>query len=370
MSRLRVALVHPTYWPEVRRGSERVVHDLAAYLRGRGLEASVLTGHRGVPSSSSEDGVRVLRTWRPPERLRPRGFEPYAGHAPLALVSLLRHRFDIVHAFHVPDAAAASLWARITRRPLVVSMMGFPDRISIDAVASRRRMLRFAARRADRLHLLSDAAARALREATGLEADPIPPGTWVGAFRHDGRRSDLPTIFCAASAADPRKGVAELIDAFGLLRRERPDARLVLSGPLPERLAPRLSEPGVESVDLGSDQAALVRAYGSAWATVLPSVREAFGQVLVESLAAGTPVVAIRSGAAPEIVEDGEVGVLADSREPSPLAAALAAGLELSRRPRVEEACRTHAARWDWSVVGPRFEALYEEAIGARGPAR
>ncbi len=312
----------------------------------------------------------MLRTWRPPERLRPGRFEPYAGHAPFALGALLRHRFDLVHAFHVSDAAAAALWARVTRRPLIFSMMGFPDRRSIESVPTRRRMLRRIADRAERLHVLSDAARRALREATGLDAESIHPGTSVKAFAFHGRRDERPTIFCAASAADPRKGVSELIDAFAVLRRERRDARLVIGGPVPDRLAARLGQPGIEQADPGEDQAALIRGYGSAWVTVLPSVREAFGQVLVESLAAGTPVVAIRSGAAPEIVDGPEIGVLSDSREPVALARVLAAGLELSRRPGIEQRCRAHAGRWDWGVVGPRFEALYGDALGIRLGAR
>jgi hypothetical protein len=42
---VRIALLHPTYWPEVRRGSERLAHDLATALANRGHEVTLLTSH-------------------------------------------------------------------------------------------------------------------------------------------------------------------------------------------------------------------------------------------------------------------------------------------------------------------------------------
>ena len=362
----RIALVHPTYWPEVRRGSERVIHDLAAYLTDRGFEATVLTGHRGRPQTRREDGFRVVRSWRPPARLQPRGFEPYANHAPLALAGIARRRFDLLHVFHVPDAAAAGLWARLRRIPLVLSLMGFPDRQSLSAFRGRARLLRFAAARASAVHVLSEAAGAALQEAAAIQAITIHPGTRTEAFRVAVPRTEAPVIFCAASARDPRKRVAELVDAFGVLRQTRPEARLRITGPLPARGRERFQAPGVDQMSAWIDQEELVRAYASSWVTVLPSGREAFGQVLVESLAAGTPVVAVRDGAAPEIVDDGRVGVLCEGADPDSLAAGMRTGLELAEMDGTADACRQHAARWDWSRIGPRFESLYERVLGRK----
>jgi hypothetical protein len=91
---MRIALVHPTYWPEVTRGSERFIHDLGSYLSRRGHEVTVLTAHRGRPTRSREDGMTVIRGRRPPARLHPKGAEPHAAHAPLAFLGTLRGRFD------------------------------------------------------------------------------------------------------------------------------------------------------------------------------------------------------------------------------------------------------------------------------------
>jgi glycosyltransferase involved in cell wall biosynthesis len=92
---------------------------------------------------------------------------------------------------------------------------------------------------------------------------------------------------------------------------------------------------------------------------VLPSVEEGFGVALVEALAAGTPVVAARSGAGPEIVTD-EVGRLFEPDDRDALVSALDEALAFGD---VAVACREHAQRWDWSAIGPRYEELEQRAV-------
>jgi phosphatidylinositol alpha-mannosyltransferase len=364
MQGMRIALVHPTYWPEVRRGSERFVHDLAAYMAGRGHDVTVLTSHRGWPRRSRDDGFTVVRGWRPPARLQPNGVEPHTSHAPMALVSSALRRYDIVHALHVTDAWAISWWSRLSGRPLILSVMGYPDRRSLDGFRGRRALLRRAARRARAVHVLSDAARRELERETGIGAVVIPPGTETTAFGVELARAPRPTVFCAATPRDPRKRVPLLIEAFGQLRGREPNARLVIDTGGDARAALAGSSPGVQLVDAGAG--GLAAHYGSAWVTALPSEREAFGLVLVESLAAGTPAVGMGEGGVPEVLDDPGVGVICERAEPGALAEALARGLDLSRRAGIREACRRHAERWDWREVGPRFEQLYRDAAGSR----
>jgi len=359
----RIALVHPTYWPEVRRGSERVIHDLAEYLAERGFEPTVVTGRRARPERTVEDGFVVERGWRPPGRLQPPGLEPYANHALVSLLQVARGGFDLVHAFYLPHAAAAAVWSRFARWPLVVSLMGFPDARSVAAYRGRAQALRYAASRARGLHVLSEAARVALLEATGFDATVIHPGTRTSDFAVHEPKAPEPTVFCASSPVDPRKRVGKLLAEFAELRRDLPKARLVVTGPVPAELRQSMHDAGAEALSESIGQDTLRRAYARSWVTVLPSTREGFGQVLVESLAAGTPVVALRSGAASEIVDGPEVGVLCDGEAPGLLAAALREALALAERPGTRDACRTRARAWDWSVVGPRFEAMYARAM-------
>jgi len=104
---------------------------------------------------------------------------------------------------------------------------------------------------------------------------------------------------------------------------------------------------------------------------VLPAVWEAFGLVLVESLAAGTPVVGARHGGIPDIVDSDTVGRLFD---PAPfreqtgnvagLAQAILDVLAAGKTPAISQACRRRADAFSWSALGPR----YEQAIAGLAP--
>src|SRR5204862_1092837 len=102
----------------------------------------------------------------------------------------------------------------------------------------------------------------------------------------------------------------------------------------------------------------------SGWASVLPAVEEAFGLVLTESLAAGTPVVADRSGAAPEIIDSPAIGRLFERDNDRDLARAMGEALELGIDDGVAERCRARAREFDWSRVVERWERLYEAGAG------
>ena len=193
----------------------------------------------------------------------------------------------------------------------------------------------------------------------------LPGGVVASAFAAAAARAEAPTVFCPASLGDPRKRGPVLARAFELLKSEVPDARLLVAAgadPVMSADAVRLPD-GAETVALGHD-GDLARAYASAWVTVLPSVDEAFGLVLVESLAAGTPVVAARSGACPEIVTEREHGVLFEPDDPEDLARALRDALELARDGAGEEARRARAADFDWTRVADRYEETYARAAG------
>jgi rhamnosyl/mannosyltransferase len=92
-------------------------------------------------------------------------------------------------------------------------------------------------------------------------------------------------------------------------------------------------------------------------------VYEAFGLVLLESLACGTPVVAADHSALPELVAPG-TGVLSPPEDPGSLAEACRRALELTREPGITERCRAAAAPYDWdTALAPHMEAVYEGAV-------
>ncbi len=341
---MNVALLSPCYWPEVRRGGERFVHDLGAGLLARGQRPRLITSHPGPTARSVEDGMAVVRWRRPPDgRLARRLFEPYLTHVPLSYVSLVSGDDDAALAVYPTDALAAGRWTRRTGRPSVLAYLGIPDRRALVDRRGRVQIMRQALRECSAVTALSRAAADAFERWLGVEARVIHPGVDVTAFTPGGDRAQAPTIFCAADAGEPRKRVDLLVEAFGRVRRERRDARLVLTRPRDPAIAARFAgEPGIELADV-DDRDALVEAYRCAWVAALPSFGEGFGLVLVEAMACGTPVVGTEHGAIPEIVDRPEVGRLFRRDEPDDLARALLEALELAGDPATAAATRARA---------------------------
>ena len=362
---LRVALLNPVYWPEVRRGSERFARELADGLVARGHVPRIIVGHRGLPTATVEDGVEVLRVPRLPEgRLRRRLYEDHLTHIPFAYAALARGDDDIAHALHPTSGLAAARWSRRTGRPAVLSYMGIPHR---QGLANRRRRLETTLRAiegASAVVALSRAAADGFRRWLNVDARVIAPPVDLDAFTlGEGRAAD-PTILCAADAGEPRKRVGLLVEAFELVRRERPGARLVISMPRDGALAARLAAAGdgIEVRDL-DDRAVLAAANREAWVAALPSVGEAFGLVLVEALACGTPVVASDREALPEVVDRPEIGRLFAGDEPAPLAHALLEAFELATDPATAAACRARAQDFSSQACAAAYDALYGELL-------
>ena len=162
-----------------------------------------------------------------------------------------------------------------------------------------------------------------------------------------------------------RKRVEILLKAAAALRGRIPEleVRLVGSGPCGPRLRQLTSELKLDGTAtwLGDvSRSELVAEYRRADLFCLPSMQEGFGIVLLEAMAAGTPIVAARAAAIPEVAPHG-VLVEAESAE------ALAAGIEdLYRSPeRRAELARTGAG-WVEQFDAPRVARLFLDAVTAR----
>ena len=164
-----------------------------------------------------------------------------------------------------------------------------------------------------------------------------------------------------------RPGLENLLRAFRIVVRNR-EATLALVGT--GSLAPRLRTLGNE-LGLGqrlkltgaqSDDA-LRSWYRAADVFVLPpNPLEGFGMATLEALASGTPAVATKEGASPEILEPLEPRLLARSDEPNELAATIGTVLEFTG-PELRRRCRDYAAsRFAWSRVIPDWEQALLDA--------
>jgi len=195
----------------------------------------------------------------------------------------------------------------------------------------------------------------------GVETDVFVPPTLP---RVPGR------IVAVSSSDSPMKGVRVLLEAVAKLRTER-EVELVVVG------RPKADGPVARAVDdldisdavrfvTGLSDPALAELFGSAEVAVVPSLYEGFSIPAVEAMACGTPLVASRGGALPEVV--GDCGVLVEPGNPSDLAAALGALLDDEPRRRELGAAgrRRVEDRFTWRATAAATAEVYAE-VAARG---
>jgi glycosyltransferase involved in cell wall biosynthesis len=212
--------------------------------------------------------------------------------------------------------------------------------------------------------VLSAAAAAPFHRYLGFEPLVLPAGVDLSEFA-PGERHPEPTFFCASAFTDPRKRISLLLEAFAGLRERVPEARLLLTDLAGAPARPRLPD-GAEWVAVDAP-GALAAAYAAAWATVLPSVHEAQGLVLLESLASGTPVVASRSGFPPEVLGGApEAGRLFEPDDSAGLARAMTEALALAGDAGTAAACVGRAEGFSWTRLIGRHEEAYAMAARER----
>ncbi|HKQ25288.1 MAG TPA: glycosyltransferase family 4 protein [Burkholderiales bacterium] len=245
---------------------------------------------------------------------------------------LAEYRFDLIDAhYFYPDGVAAVLLGRHFGKPVVITALG-TDVNLISSYRLPRRMILWAARHAagiitvaralkDKLVALGVPAGRieVLRNGVDLELfRPVDRETWRSRFGF--RRTTLLSV----GNLVPLKGHDLAIRALRLL----PEMDLVIIGDGPERTAL-----GVLAHELGvadrvtfhgvMGQEDLRHYFGAADALVLASSREGWANVLLESMACGTPVIASRVGGTPEVVTAPEAGLMMAERTPEALADAV-----------------------------------------------
>ncbi len=267
---MRIALLAPTYWPEVTRGSERVVHDLAVQLAERGHEVTLLSSHPGPGSVALEEGVHVVRDRRPQRGRRLRFYEDHVEAAPAMFARLVRGRFDVAAAFHNASAWAAVRARRFGGPPVAFCYHGLPTRFYLVERRYRIELMRAAIEGSAATAVLSDAAATAMRRWLQCEPRVLPAGIFTERFAVEAAKPAAPTLLCAASLGDPRKRAGLLFAAFSRLRELEPDVRLQVVATATRSLAA-----GPCSCPRGRSWSNRGR---TAWRRCMPAPRRAFSR--------------------------------------------------------------------------------------------
>lgn len=301
----------------------------------------------------------------------------------LALAGYVRRNgIRLLHTTDRPrDALAAVLLARLTGARAVVHV-----HVAYGAWMSPG--LRWAMARADALVGVSEFVARTLVEGGGYRRDrthavlnAIDLPAWNPDVDPGPARSALgippgaPVVTCVARLF-PAKGQAELVRAVAELRRELPGVRLLVVGAdyppgtrFSEELATLARSLGVaENVILTGRRADVEQLLAASDVFAMPSFEEPFGLVYAEAMAMRRPVVALASGGAPEVVDDGRTGLLSPPGDVPALARNL---LTLLRDPALRarmgaEGRRQVERRFTPARMGRDLGALYEALLARR----
>lgn len=361
---MRIGLVCP-YGLDVPGGVQTHVRDLALHLIGAGHEVSVL--------APVDDPDTLL-----PDFVVPAGHTvpvPYNGSvARLAFGPRVAARvrrwvrdgeFDVLHV-HEPASPSLGLIACWAATGPVVATFHTANPHS-RAMTAASAILSTALDKVGARIAVSEQARRTIVDHLDANAVVIPNGIYTRPFaaaRPAVRDPDRPpTIAFLGRIDESRKGLSVLLDAVGAVLQRHPGARVLVAGrgDVAEWTArgPGAS-PAVEF--LGPvDDAGKARLLGTADVYVAPHTgQESFGIVLIEAMAAGAAVVASDLPAFSDVLDGGRAGVLFPTGDAGALADAVSDLLaDPVRREAVAAVGRDTAARYDWSVVGERIEAVY-----------
>ena len=286
------------------------------------------------------------------------------------LLTIAESGLPVVATVHHPitrdrvlDLAAARWW----RKPLVRRWYGFlnmqqevsrqiPDLLTVSSSSAADIVADFEVS-PDQLHVVP----------LGVNTDLFKPGS---APRRRGR------VLAIASADTPLKGVRTLLHAVAGLRVNRDlELRLVAkvepNGPT-HKLIAELGISDIVHITSGLSDAALAALFASAEVACIPSLYEGFSLPAVEAMASGTPVVASRVGALPEVVgTDGACAELVPPADVEALTAALGGLLDSPEKRRsMGRAGRERAVNvFSWDAVAAQTVAVYELAIARRATA-
>jgi L-malate glycosyltransferase len=383
---LRVGIV---CFPSV-GGSGVVATQLAIRLAGRGHAVRLFSSRVPFLLERDRRGVEIHvvdPVMRPPLET---GAYSHALAGAMASAAMERG-LDVLHAHYAIPHASSALAARQIvqscgrRAPRLVTSLHGTDVTGVGSDAALRMVTRHAVLASDSVTTpsawLRDAAQASLDLPRGTRIEVVPNFVDLGDFRPGPDRSELrrlfpdeawdgpdrPGVLLHASNFRPLKRVGDAVAALAEVRRSRP-AVLVLVGDGPERerveqMADRL---GVRSrVALLGERSETGSLFRQADLFLLPSEQESFGLAALEALASGVPVVASRVGGLPEVVRDGETGLLVPPRDPAALAAAIQRLLEDEPlRQAMSRAARQDAeTRFRPEPAVDRFEAIYREVV-------
>jgi glycogen(starch) synthase len=380
---MNIAIFASAFHPHI-GGVEELVRQLANTYRAKGHPTLVITNRwpRSLPAYEEVEGTPVyrlpMRVPVPDTSLKAR-VSYLLTHAPIRqeLLSILRkHQSEALHIQCISSTGRYAVHAkRALDLPLIVTTQGERMKDPTPLFEGSRVMseiLRETLREADFITACSRDTLQDMEcwygQPFGERARPVPNGINLADFESAAPYAHPKPYILGLGRLIPKKGYDILIRAFA--QAGVTDHDLLIAGDGAERTA--LEELSArcgmqERVHfLGfADRPKTVALFQGCAFFVLPSRIEPQGIVNLEAMAAGKAVLASHVGGVPEIVQDGETGLLVPKEDEKALAAGLARlAADRNLREALGQAGRRRAAEFDWSAIAEEYLAIYRAALG------
>ena len=401
--RLNIALAMSSFFPSV-GGAQVTANNLGRYLTERGHTVIAFVSPkywRQLGSQRSEFPFKILPAFPAQQSALPRLGETYLKFQDLYLGFMQRkYRFDLWQSFGAyPAGVSIGHFTHRRNIPHVMRTVGYD--------IQKDEQINYGYRLDPRLDRLIKRWTPGVSKAIALTESVVPDLLDVGVAMDDiaivpcgvnyNRFTDgefdrdsvrvshgIPAsvfTYITVGRNHPKKGFPVLVKALAELKSLLPDTpfHCVFVGRDMDQLEPLARSLGltdrVTFIDeLGSSpeddayevpSTPLIRLYRSMDACVFPSLIEAHSHINIEAMAAGLPVISTNAPGVRDTVVDGVDGLLALAGDPASLAGKMA---EIQTNPdrRKQLVARGHESartKYDWSVVGKKFEDLYMELV-------
>jgi len=354
---LRIGIVSP-YSLTVPGGVQQQVLGLARSLRAKGHEVRVLGPCDGPPPDAFVTPLGNSLPTAVNGSIAP--LAPDASAALRTIRALNDEAFDVVHV-HEPLVPGPSLTALLVKMAPVVAT--FHSAGESAAYRTFSRQLKWVASRIDIRVAVSKDAVELAQRYIGGEYEVLFNGIELNDYVSPSTTPRENTIFFIGRHEE-RKGLSKLLEALAQLP---PDVRLWIAsdGPQTAELKTRFaSDSRIEWLGRISDSEKISR-MSRASVFCAPSLHgESFGVVLLEAMAAGTPVVASNLDGYRNVATDNETAVLVEIGNVASLASALTRVLtEPQLATRLTANGREHAQRFSMDVLADRYIEMYERAL-------
>ena len=348
---MNILIMAPDYPPEVLAGLEVLTKDLAGHLAKKHMVTVLTTGKRKIEKRGNLTVIRTQKIFK--NRIL------YNIQETLFFIkNSLKLNPDIILGHMVTSAGlAAVISGKLQRKPVIVRISGaeilYPKLF-------KNIFLKPILKLADAIVTPNSSMIEDVRKLVGgKKILYLPQGIDISnVSKHVRKLNKTPRIIYVGRLI-PVKNLTMLIKVSKLL----PNYKFVIIGDGPEReRLEKIAPNNVSFLGLIS-QKEVIKEMKKSDVFVLTSISESFGRVLIEALACGLPIVAVKSQGPKDIIREGSNGYLVRLNDADDMANKI--NLAIKNKNKISSNNLKDADRFSWNKVLPQYESLHESLIMA-----